>query len=255
MHNLREYDSFVRKFVNLWRSGTYARLCVETEAGNAFVSLHVGLGQACPPQGQEVAGHRGGGPARQRRREKRAAAREEAAKAEQVNREAATYASEDALDSEKATNKNEENEGSNAIKDAEKVSGTQECAIAIDVKDEICDDEHFVNNIEKLDVISEKDAELSTVSLKEGFVRREVGEIVLEVRPQYCKFDEKELAEKLGKHVGLKLLCLPWVANTGPHFYTAGCKITEQSYEKFKDKGGGTLPKGFYTVETSRKMN
>ena len=97
--------------------------------------------------------------------------------------------------------------------------------------------------------------ELSPVKLKEGFVRREAGEIVLEVRPQYCKFDEKELARKLVKHVGLDLLSLPWVANTGPRFYIAGCKITEQSYEKFKVKGGDSLPKGFYTVEPSRKMN
>ena len=85
--------------------------------------------------------------------------------------------------------------------------------------------------------------ELSPVKLKEGFIRREAGEIMLEVRPQYCKFDEKELASTLLKHVGLDLLCLPWV------------EITEQSYEKFKVKGGGSLPKQFYTVESSRKMN
>ena len=34
-----ELDKFVRKFVSLWESGSNARLLVETEAGNAFVSL------------------------------------------------------------------------------------------------------------------------------------------------------------------------------------------------------------------------
>ena len=68
-----------------------------------------------------------------KRREKCAAARQEAAKAEQVYRQAATNASEDALDYEKTTNTSQENEGNNALKGVEKVPGTQECAIAIDV--------------------------------------------------------------------------------------------------------------------------
>ena len=63
-----------------------------------------------------------------KRREKCAAA-----KAEQVYRQAATNASEDALDYEKTTNTSQENEGNNALKGVEKVPGTQECAIAIDV--------------------------------------------------------------------------------------------------------------------------
>ena len=36
----------VRKCVALWQSGQNAKLHVETEAGNAFVHLQVGLGQA-----------------------------------------------------------------------------------------------------------------------------------------------------------------------------------------------------------------
>ena len=42
----RELDQFVRKFVTLWQSGHHAKLFVETEAGDAFVQLQVGLGMA-----------------------------------------------------------------------------------------------------------------------------------------------------------------------------------------------------------------
>ena len=261
MHSLQEYDSFVRKFVNLWRSGVSARLCVETEAGNAFVSLHLDLGQACPPQVQPEAGHHhGGGPARKRRREKRADARQEAAMAEKANVAAENDASEKSKDAEKAESESElEFECSNGTTSVteNKVIETKECLIAKEVTDEICDDEHYVDNISAVNIKCDdsKNAELSVVKQKEGFVRKEAGEIVVEIRPQYCKFDEDELADKLGKQMGLELLCLPWIANTGPHFYTAGCKISEESYERFKAKGGGSLPKGFYTVETSRKIN
>jgi hypothetical protein len=69
-------------------------LFVETEAGNAFVHLQVGLGQAQQhPQNGHLGGRRGGGPARERRRERREAARqviaaaEEAVAAEQVEKE------------------------------------------------------------------------------------------------------------------------------------------------------------------------
>ena len=76
-----ELDKFVRKFVTLWQSGCDANLYVETKAGNAFVNLRVGLGQAHPHHGQHVGGHRGGGPAKQQRLERRAAARKATAAA------------------------------------------------------------------------------------------------------------------------------------------------------------------------------
>ena len=69
-----ELDSFVRKFINLWQSGWDAKLQVESEAGNAYVSLRVGLGHDLHGH-QQVVHHRGGGPARQRRRERREAER------------------------------------------------------------------------------------------------------------------------------------------------------------------------------------
>ena len=86
-------------------------------------------------------------------------------------------------------------------------------------------------------------------------VEAKAGEILIEVRPQYCEFSDKELAMKLTKHVGFRLLCLPWVANTGRHFYTAGFKTTEESYEEFKLRGNGKLPDGFCKVNSSRKLN
>ena len=43
-----ELGNFVRKFASLWKSGCNAKLHVEAEARNAYVSLQVGLGQAHP---------------------------------------------------------------------------------------------------------------------------------------------------------------------------------------------------------------
>ena len=79
-----ELDSFVRKFVNLWQSGCDAKLHVESEAGNAFITLRVGLGHDLLGHHHRVVRHRGGGPAKQRRRERREAERKEAAAAEEV---------------------------------------------------------------------------------------------------------------------------------------------------------------------------
>ena len=77
-----ELQSFVNKFVNLWKDGCDASLHVEARAGNAFVSLRVGLGEAPPhpPPYHHGYRHRDGGPSpsRQRRTEKREASRKSA---------------------------------------------------------------------------------------------------------------------------------------------------------------------------------
>ena len=74
---LHELDSFVRKFVSLWQSGCDASLQVRSEAGNAFINLQLGLGQAKVHPYAAGGGRRGGGPSRQRRRERREAERQE----------------------------------------------------------------------------------------------------------------------------------------------------------------------------------
>ena len=76
-----ELDNFVRKFVSLWQSGCEASLHVESKAGNAFISLQLGLGQAHVHP--HAGGRRGGGLARQRRRERREAERLARAASEQ----------------------------------------------------------------------------------------------------------------------------------------------------------------------------
>ena len=79
MAGYEELDKFVKKFLSLWQAGCDATLHVETKAGNAFVNLQVGLGQAKPPHGgsQDASGGcRGGSPSRHRRRERREAARQ-----------------------------------------------------------------------------------------------------------------------------------------------------------------------------------
>ena len=46
MASMVEFQSFVGKFVCLWRKGVQAQLHVETEAGKAFVHLRADIGQA-----------------------------------------------------------------------------------------------------------------------------------------------------------------------------------------------------------------
>ena len=80
MAELREFHSFVTKFVNLWENGFEASLHVNSKAGYANINLQVGLGQAQYPQHQHH--QRQPGPSRVRRRERRAESR---IKAEQAS--------------------------------------------------------------------------------------------------------------------------------------------------------------------------
>ena len=84
-----ELDSFVKKFVSLWRSGCEANLQVQSRTGNAYVNLQLGLGQAdvhVHPPAAGDGGRRGGGPARQRRRTRREAERQSRSDAVQADR-------------------------------------------------------------------------------------------------------------------------------------------------------------------------
>jgi hypothetical protein len=84
MAGASESDSFVRKFMILWKSGCDAKLHLHSEAEHAFVTLSAGLGEVPPGQPHHVGHHRGGGPARQRRIERREAERQAAAEAGNV---------------------------------------------------------------------------------------------------------------------------------------------------------------------------
>ena len=82
-----ELNQFIRKFVSLWESGCEASLHVESKAGQAYVNLKVGLGQAqthVPWKSEHGGRHRGGGPAQQRRRERREAERQTRVTAEEA---------------------------------------------------------------------------------------------------------------------------------------------------------------------------
>ena len=78
MAGLQQLNSFITKFVDLWQSGFDASLEVKAHAGEARISLQVGLGQA-PPSSQNKPPKQPG-PSRLRRREKRAEARKSAEK-------------------------------------------------------------------------------------------------------------------------------------------------------------------------------
>ena len=67
-----QLDSFLHKFKNLWYAGFDARLAAGTHAGQAWVSIEVGLGHP-----QQVRNRNKNGPSRQRRRKRHEAARKE----------------------------------------------------------------------------------------------------------------------------------------------------------------------------------
>ena len=82
MAGTQELTSLLRKFVNLWQSGCDAKLDIESKAGNAYVTLCVGLGNVLPGHHHGHVGHqRGGCPARQLRKERRDLERRTAAAA------------------------------------------------------------------------------------------------------------------------------------------------------------------------------
>jgi hypothetical protein len=76
MAGLPQFHSFIGKFVSLWQQGLDAKPSVNSRAGQAWIQLHVGLGDGHGPQQQEPQGHVCvPTPARLRCREKRAEAR------------------------------------------------------------------------------------------------------------------------------------------------------------------------------------
>ena len=250
MASYAEVNSFVGKFVNLWKSGSDATLQLETHAGQACVTLRLGLGEH-PHQLHQY--RKKVSPSKQRRHERRAAARKESAENADPNSniendEQSSNEVKEATTKEAETKQSTEN----------KVDEISAVEANYKVADEICDDEAYESK-----QASENDVELEIVEISDLLeatgkgenVEAKSGEVIIEVRPQYDNFSDKELAMKLEKYVGFKLVCLPWVANTGKHFYTAGFKTTEESYENFKSRGNGSLPNGFCRVNTSRKLN
>ena len=75
MNTIEEFDNFILKFKNLWKSGYDAHLEVDTHAGQAWVGLCLCLGDAPDPFKYKRVS-----PSRHRRRERRAEARQTVAK-------------------------------------------------------------------------------------------------------------------------------------------------------------------------------
>ena len=77
---VNELETFVKKFEQLWRSGHNVHLDVDSQAGNASVSLHLQLGRYpgpihVPPAPAHVREKVVDSPSRARRRARREAAR------------------------------------------------------------------------------------------------------------------------------------------------------------------------------------
>ena len=99
MAGLVEINSFVGKFLSLWKAGRNASLQIVSAAGEATIKLEVGLGNAQHLQHQ--APNRVPGPARLRRSERRQASRrvaEEAATGNKENVEILSEAEEASVD-------------------------------------------------------------------------------------------------------------------------------------------------------------
>ena len=130
-----EIDSFVQKFKNLWHAGLKATLNVETENGEAFVTLKAGLGYSPPPlnfpvpHGHVLRTYRG--PSYHCRQERRQAARADAAAGNVASRLQAEQVSDtDETSGEKiAEEANETSEMKKNEKEAEQAVNNFECAI------------------------------------------------------------------------------------------------------------------------------
>ena len=82
MADLKEFQSFVSKFVNLWKEGKDAKFQVCSYAGKATIKFELELGDVLlPPVNRRVPG-----PARLRRRERRQEARRKHSAEEAVGR-------------------------------------------------------------------------------------------------------------------------------------------------------------------------
>ena len=125
-----EFDSFVKKFHQLWEAGLTAHLDADTHAGKAWVGIQVQLGHVPGPAMQQHVHRRG--PTYQRRRERRQEARAAAEGAEEAS-PADQKASED-VSAEEATPTREddlaiETRNSETILTAEKAKGQFSCDV------------------------------------------------------------------------------------------------------------------------------
>ena len=242
---LVQIHSFAGKFINLWQSGFDANLHLETVAGKARVTLQSELGEAPTPlrddQTLQVPG-----PARLRRRQRRAEVRQ--ADAENVETQVTEQVDQenDAVEAEEVIDDNP-----TAASVVDSTQSEEHSTTPFEVNDELCNDKDYEKEQE---TETQTKRELFDVQVTAGEIEALPDEVILEVRPQYDKFDSKLLAERL-KQMKLNVLCLPWVANTGRLFYTSGFKISKDNYAEFKANNGGTLPSGIYSVQRSRKLN
>ena len=180
MAGLKEFDSFIGKFVSLWKNGFEASLNVNSKAGEAFINLQVGLGQVLPFLQPQHLQRRQPGPSRQRRQQRRAEARREADQVSTRNNatteEVVNKVTEEVIKGNTVT---EEVTSETTSKDP---SRNVEVAVkaTTEVTEEVVDDE--------LDTIPQLDGDLDFLN-----------------EPNYCKIckdsDELETAEDLSYHM------------------------------------------------------
>ena len=149
---VKELDSFMQKFHQLWSAGVSAHLDLETHGGRAWVGLRVQLGHAPGHLHHNLRPHipqpsqKSVSPSRQHRRVRREAARK--AKAEETaNKETAeqTVIVEDTEKAGKLNKAAEIHENDHSDQNDKTITDTAEEAAVQDIRidDELCPDEEF----------------------------------------------------------------------------------------------------------------
>ena len=153
MAGLGQFHSFIGKFVSLWQNGLDAKLSVNSRAGEAWINLQVGLGEAHSQVSQVPGQVRAPGPSRLRRRQRRADSRQ---------RQAAEKADENGepVAVQEASTENVDVVGdvlADTVMDMKDAAAEQADEV---VKDEICTDAEYAGQasqiIEKVKTLEKK---------------------------------------------------------------------------------------------------
>ena len=137
MAGLYEVNSFVGKFMHLWKSGYDASLHLKTRDGKATINLQLGLGQAPPPPPPP---RRVPGPSRQSRTQRRALAREPA---EQAKKNTEVEVAENATEEVEQIESESDDIGADAKSTEDVVEAEPTKATEDVVEDEFCPDEVY----------------------------------------------------------------------------------------------------------------
>ena len=173
--SVKELDSFVKKFYQLWSAGYSAHLDLESHSGKAWVGLRVQLGHAPPghlhhplrPAYPQPHYRKPDSPSRQRRRDRRAAARksdaEESSKKENAEEVDPIVIVEKAVHEDNFVDLTRNQERESDQNDETLVGAAEEAYVKdMKVSDEVCPDEQY-------DEVDDSESKREIFSFKSDF--------------------------------------------------------------------------------------